>query len=245
VLRRQPGAPTVTHWVSDGNYARRKIFEGLEAEGCHLITRLRSDAKLRPRFTGPQSTGRGRRRQYGDQLRFDQIGPAGHPEHMAGPMDLVGVLPDKPDIEIFTTVARSPNLRRWLRVVMLRSRSTGDYVLLASSDTEQPADEIVTYYRLRYQLELRIRDAKQHTGLVHCQIRSQEQIDFHLNLCITAVNLGRWMSQRTSLSLHSLKREAHTRFVATQIYAHLGLEAEEIEKEEGLQHVLQTGRVVW
>jgi len=164
---------------------------------------------------------------------------------MAGPMDLVGVLPDKPDIEIFTTVARSPNLRRWLRVVMLRSRSTGDYVLLASSDTEQPADEIVTYYRLRYQLELRIRDAKQHTGLVHCQIRSQEQIDFHLNLCITAVNLGRWMSQRTSLSLHSLKREAHTRFVATQIYAHLGLEAEEIEKEEGLQHVLQTGRVVW
>ena len=161
------------------------------------------------------------------------------------PLDPVGVLPDKPDVDLFTTVAQSPNLRRWLRVVMLRSRSTGDYVLLASSDTEQPAEQIVRYYRLRYQLELRIRDAKQHAGLTHCQARSQEKIDFHINLSLAAVNLGRWMSQQTGLSLHSLRREAHARFIAVQILTHLGLEAEKIEKDDGLRQVVQTGQVVW
>ena len=142
-LRRHSQTPDITHWVGDGNYARRKIFDGLEAEGCYLITRLRSDARLRPPYAGPQPRGRGRKRQYGEQTRFDRVGSAGRPESLALPLDPVGVLPDKPDVDLFTTVAQSPNLRRWLRVVMLRSRSTGNYVLLASSDTEQPAEQIV------------------------------------------------------------------------------------------------------
>jgi len=237
--------PTVRYWVGDGNYARKKIFDGLEAEGRHLITRLRSDARLRPAYRGPQPTGRGRKRQYGKQVRFKQIGSSGRPEAIASPMELVGGLPDKPDVELFTAVLQSPNLKRWLRVVMLRSRSTGDYVLLASSDPQQAAEEVVAYYRLRYQLELRIRDGKQHAGLHHCQARSQEKIDFHVNLSMTAVNLGRWEVQRRGLSLHSLRREAHVRFIATRILSHLGLEAERLEKDERLREVVQTGQVVW
>lgn len=240
-----PKAPEVPYWVGDGNYARKKIFDGLEAEGRHLITRLRSDARLRPAYRGPQRTGRGRKRQYGDQIRFDQIDPAGGPESLSAPMEAIGVLPDKPEVELFTGVLQSPNLKRWLRVVMLRGRSTGDYVLLASSDTAQSAEEVVRYYRLRYQLELRIRDGKQHGGLHHCQARDQEKIDFHVNLSMSAVNLGRWKGERTGLSLHSLRREAHVRFIATRILSHLALEAERLEKDEGLQQVLQTGRIVW
>ena len=134
---------------------------------------------------------------YGKQVRFKQIGLSGRPEAIASPMELVEGLSDKPDVELFTAVLQSPNLKRWLRVVVLRSQSTGDYVLLASSDPQQVAEEAVAYYRLRcYQLELRIRDGKQHAGLYHCQARSQEKIDFHVNLSMTAVNLGRWEVQR-------------------------------------------------
>lgn len=248
LLRRfdqQPKAPQVTYWVGDGHYARGKVFDALCAEGCHLVTRLRSDAKLRPPYTGPQRTGRGRKRQYGEQLRFDRVGPAGRPGRTPAPWEAVGLLEGKPDVELFTTVAQSPNLKRWLRVVLLRSRSTGDYVLLASSDTKQPADEIVEYYRLRYQLELRIRDAKQHAGLSHCQARSQEKIDFHVNLSMAAVGYWRWMGKQVGLSLHSLRREAHARFLASRILSHLGLEPERLEKDEGLQRVVQTGQVRW
>lgn len=240
-----PRPPEVVYWVGDGNYARKKIFDGLEAEGRHLITRLRSDARLRPAHRGPQRTGRGRKRQYGEQVEFDQISPAGHPKSLSAPMEAVGTLPDKPDVELFTSVLQSPNLKRWLRVVMLRGRSTGDYVLLASSDTAQSAEEVVRYYRLRYQLELRIRDGKQHGGLHHCQARNQEKIDFHVNLSMTAVNLGRWKAERTGLSLHSLRREAHVRFIAARILSHLGLEVERLERDAGLREVVQTGRVVW
>ena len=58
-------------------------------------------------------------------------------------------------------------------------------MVLASTDTDQHAEEVTRNYRLRYQIELVIRDAKQHTGLTHCQARSQEKLDFHLNMSLT------------------------------------------------------------
>ena len=54
-----------------------------------------------------------------------------------------------------------------------------------------------------------------------------------------------WKAERTGLSLHSLRREAHVRFIATRILSRLGLEAERFEKDEGLREVVQTGRDVW
>ena len=72
---------------------------------------------------------------------------------------------------------------RDLRVLLLVGPEWEDYVVLASTDTDQQtpinrhrstdtdqhAEEVTRYYRLRYQIELVIRDAKQHTGLTHCQ----------------------------------------------------------------------------
>ncbi|WP_423824994.1 transposase [Salinibacter ruber] len=63
--------------------------------------------------------------------------------------------------------------------------------MLAWADTSQPAEEVARYYRLRYQIEFVIRDAKQHTGLTHCQARSQEKLDFHLNMSTAAASMLR------------------------------------------------------
>ena len=57
-----------------------------------------------------------------------------------------------------------------------------------------------TIYRLRYQIEFVIRDAKQHSGLLHCQARSQEKLDFHLNMSVVAVNLLRLLAQKAECS---------------------------------------------
>ena len=62
--------------------------------------------------------------------------------------------------------------------------------------------------RLR-QIELVIRDAKQHTGLTHCQARSQEKLDFHLNVFVAAVNVLRLLSQKAECSPRTYRREAH------------------------------------
>lgn len=49
---------------------------------------------------------------------------------------------------------------RNLRIVLLRNRKTRRTLLLCSTDTEQPGEEVVRYYRLCYQIEFVIRNVR-------------------------------------------------------------------------------------
>ena len=109
-------------------------------------------------------------------------------------------------------MANSPHFGRDLRVVLLTGPDREEQVILASTDTGLCAEELVRYYRLRYQIEFVIRDAKQHTGLTHCQARSQEKLDFHLNMSIAAVNLLRLLARKAECSPRTYRREAYTGF---------------------------------
>jgi hypothetical protein len=100
---------------------------------------------------------------------------------------------------VLTTVAYSPHFDRDLRIVLLANADFSDYVVLCSTDLEQPAEQVAEYYRLRYQLEFVIRDAKQHAGLTHCQARSQEKIDFHLNMSACGGRIAPPASPKTGL----------------------------------------------
>lgn len=79
--------------------------------------------------------------------------------------------------------------------------------------------------RLR-QIELVIRDAKQHTGLTHYQARSQEKLDFHLNVSVAAVNVLRLLSSKAERSPHNYRREAYNRLLIGQLFSKLGISAE-------------------
>jgi len=57
------------------------------------------------------------------------------------------------------------------------------------SDIELPALEIYRLYKARFQIEFLFRDAKQFTGLLDCQARSQSALHFHFNASMTALNL--------------------------------------------------------
>ena len=142
-----------------------------------------------------------------------------------------------------TTIANSPHFGRDLRVALLIDERTGSYVVLCSTDTSQAAEEIVRYYRLRYQIEFVIRDAKQHTGLSHCQARSQEKIDFHLNMSLAAVGLLRLLAGKAGCSLGSYRREAYNRFLVDRLFTQLGLHADYDLMDPRLEPVLQTGRM--
>jgi hypothetical protein len=60
--------------------------------------------------------------------------------------------------------------------------------LLFSTDPELEAELISRYYTARFQIEFLFRDAKQFTGLVDFQTRSQARIEFHVNASMTALN---------------------------------------------------------
>jgi len=226
----------VSYWVGDGFYAKQKVFDAACGLGGDLITRLRSDANLRYLYTGPPKDGPGRPKQYDGKIDWDD-----HPA-LSQRFDEVGRLPDQPDVRVLTTLANSPHFGRTLRIVVL-IRPDGEHVILASTDTSQHAEEIVRYYRLRYQIELVIRDAKQHTGLTHCQARSQQKLDFHLNLSVATVNLLRLLAHKTACSKRTYRREAYNRLLVGHLLSKLGLSAEYDRMDPRIQSVVRTGRM--
>lgn len=84
---------------------------------------------------------------------------------------------------------------------------------------------------------------KQHTGLAHCQARSQEKTDFHLNMSVAATSLLRLLAQKASCSLTSYRREAYNRLLVDYPFSQLGLHADYDVTDLCLQPVLQTGRM--
>jgi hypothetical protein len=227
----------VSYWIGDGFYAKRKVFRAITEMNGDLITRLRSDSNLRYLYTGPRKTGPGRPKLYDGKINWDC------PRQIENRFEEIGRLPDRTHVEIWTTVANSPHFKRNLRLVLLRNLQTGRTLLLCSTNTEQAAEEVVKYYRLRYQIEFVIRDAKQHTGLTHCQARSQEKIDFHLNMSVAGVNLLRLMAGRAECSLRTYRRLAYNRFLTGRLFSQLGLSGEWSLSDREVQSVLETGQM--
>jgi hypothetical protein len=188
-------------------------------------------------YTGPPKDGPGRPKQYDGKVDWDDQ------EALTRRFDEVGRLPDQPEVRVLTTVANSPHFGRDLRVVLLIGPDKEEQVILASTDTNQPAEEIARYYRLRYQIEFVIRDAKQHTGLTHCQARSQEKLDFHLNMSVAAVNILRLLAQKAECSLRTYRREAYNRLLIGRLFSKLGLSAEYDRMDSRIQSVVHTGRM--
>jgi hypothetical protein len=220
----------VRYWVGDGYYAKRKVFNTLSVHGKDLITKLRSDANLR--FVKAPH-----RRRYGSKVRYcDFAAPDSG-------FDSVGVLEDLPHVRIYTALVNSEHFKRDLRLVVLHNERDESCMVLCSTDLEQASDEIVAFYRLRYQLEFIIRDAKQHLGLSQCQARDQAKLDFHLNASVAAVNLGRLVSERLSLSLESLLRECYNTFLVRRLLSELGLEAEFGLTDPVVAQVLRVGPI--
>jgi len=242
----------VSYWVTGGFYAKQKVFDTAGGLGGDLITRLRSDANLRylytgppihgtadtrdRRYTGPPKDGPGRPKQYDGKIDWDDR------EELSRRFDEVSRLPGQPEVRLLTTVANSPHFGRDLRVVLLIGPG-GEQVILASTDTSLCAEEVARYYRLRYQIEFVIRDAKQHTGLTHCQARSQEKLDFHLNMSVAMVNMLRLLARKAECSLRTYRREAYNRLLIRQLFSKLGLSAEYDRADPRVQAVVRTGRM--
>jgi len=222
--------PEVTYFVADGYYAKEKVFSAMTGQDRYLITRLRSDANLRYLYQGPRKKGPGAPKRYDGKVRFDDLSR----------FDYLGGLDDKRHIDLYSKRLNSPHFKRDFRVVVLVNTRDNSYVVLASTDTGQSAREVVRFYRLRFQIELLFRDAKQFAGLCHCQARSQEKLDFHFNVSLAAVNVARleMLLSDEVISLTSYVRQAYNGWLVGHLLSQLGL-----RRRFGLNHP-QVERVI-
>ncbi len=236
ILDLLPQLKQVTYFVADGFYAKIKFFLAILGVKKHLITKLRSDANLRYFFKGkPPKNKRGRKKQYDGKVNWKKL-------------DLrkwvsIGLDYKYPHIKIYALVLNSPYFKLNLKVVLLINTRNNRYALLACTDLNLCARTIVEYYQLRFQIEFLFRDAKQFTGLTHCQARDEQALDFHFNMSLTAINIAQlhMMNDHTNKSMNSLVRKAYNTRFANWLFSKLGPEAKLYLNDPQLNTVLGYG----
>ena len=223
----------IKYFVGDGFYAKTKVFETMSELNKHFITKLRPDANLRYLFEGKHPKRLGRKNIYAGKVDFYQLQPWTHVTDL------------KPHVEVYTVIANSPKFKRNLKIVMLLNTKTDKHILLACTDLKLHASKIIDYYRLRFQIEFLFRDAKQFTGLNHCQARSKEKLHFHFNLSLAAINMAqlKMKDNPTIMSMNTFKRMAYNTRFATFLLKQLRPLAKIDINSPIVQQSIQFGRM--
>ena len=167
--------------VNDGAYAKKKYVDGIVNQtDLHLISKLRKDADLRYLYTGPRKGGKGRPKTFDGKVDCQNIDKS-----------RFVLCYEDDETAVYTAVVSSRFLKRNIRAAYVEDKETGGYIILFSTDTQMNGYLIYRYYKARFQIEFLFRDAKQHTGLTHCQARSENKLYFHFNTSLTAVSVAK------------------------------------------------------
>ncbi len=70
-----------------------------------------------------------------------------------------------------------------------------------STDLSLSGENVVEFYRLRFQIEFCIRDAKQYSGLGDSQSRKSRALDFAVNLSFAALNMAKLVIHKENLGI--------------------------------------------
>ena len=237
-------APTLSKHVKyltvDSYFAKKEFITPiLLVTELHVITKLRKDANLRYYFSGSQSEGRGRKKKF------------------AGKVDLKN--PDKrklkrvfedDETEMFSGVVHCQFLNHAIRLVLLCYKEKNNFEVFMSTDLEQDAQEIVRFYRLRYQIEFLLRDAKQSAGLEECQARNENSLDYHFNMALTSVNLSKAITlleennpAEAVFSMANVKTWFSNRIITDFIFSNLEIDLSCKKIKSLFQKCLDFGRI--
>lgn len=196
VLRRhRENLLTITRYVvADAWFSKANFVNELVGMGFHLICRLRDDAALWYSHDGVRTGKRGRPRIKGEKIDFDNLDLS-----RCEALDIDGG-------NAYAIKAYSKAMKRNIKIVVHYPNS-GGHKIYFSTDLDMSGRDIIEYYRTRFQIEFCFRDAKQFTGLCHCQARDLDKLDFAFNASLASVNIAKIMRKEfyPSLSIGLLK----------------------------------------
>ena len=221
----------VRYVTADAYFAKKSFLDELVKRNFHVVTRLRQDADLRYLYHGPQKR-------------------TGRPKKYDGKVDCQRI--DKRRLRLFAQdrvccyysgVVYAVALKRQVRIVYIQEHKeqgkrkeqgkskSRRYRILMSTDTELDPQKIVEYYKLRFQIEFLIRDAKSHAGLEECQARDEAKLHFHFNLALSVVSVAKaafWLgvppAHRGAFSMRNVKLLFTGRLWTHRVFQNLGLD---------------------
>jgi hypothetical protein len=113
------------------------------------------------------------------------------------------------------------------------------------TDTSKNWEWVLERYSLRFQIEFLFRDAKQFTGLAHCQSTNKAKIENHVNLALGAVSVAKathWLpqeqGQRGPFSMAELKSYYHNLALLERFSVALNLNPTDIKNNPKIKELL-------
>ena len=198
--------------VADAWFSKATFVNELCAMGFHLISRLRDDASLWYSHDGVRTGKRGRPRVKGEKIDFGSLDLS-----RCEPLEVEGG-------KAFVIKAYAKAMKRNIKIVV-HYPDSGGHKIYFSTDINMSGRDIIEFYRTRFQIEFCFREAKQFTGLNHCQARDLRKLDFAFNASMAAVNVAKVMRREfyPELSIGLLKSYMSNIYMLKRILARSGL----------------------
>lgn len=210
----------VKYLVADGYFMKHDFIIPLQKKGLHIITKMRPDANLRYAYNGPKKSGKGRPKVYDGKVDCNNIDKR-----------RIKKFAEDGQCVYYSGVVYCMALKQLVRIVYLQDKETKRVDIFLCTDTLIKPELIVKYYRLRFQIEFLIRDAKQHCGLEECQARSGNKLYTHFNMALSAVSVakaGVWLSlpaeKREAFSMRNIKLMYYNKIMTDRIFSNLALD---------------------
>lgn len=231
--------------VADGYFAKKPFVDTLTSHtGLQLVSKLRKDARLKYVYLGGKTKKRGRPKSYDGDVNLEQLDE----KHFS-------CCYQDEQVCIHQAVVWSVSLKQKIKLayVVFKDEAqhlTDRYALYFSTDLNLDSCWIYRYYKARFQIEFLFRDAKQHTGLTHCQARSENKLYFHCNTALTAVSIAKAAhyldlptDERKAFSLADIKTQYFNEQMLNLFLVNFQLDTDLQENKAAIQQILNYGRL--
>jgi IS4 transposase len=177
----------LTYLVLDGHFGHNNALQMARQVNLHIISKLRHDTALYIPYQNPDPNHRSRRK-YGEKLDWRNI-PGAYLRQSSIEEDI--------KTDIYQSTLLHKEFAQPLNVVIVVKTNiktnARSHVILFSSDLDLSYENIIDYYKLRFQIEFNFRDAKQFWGLEDFMNRSQITVTNAANLSFFMVNLSHYL----------------------------------------------------
>lgn len=112
--------------------------------------------------------------------------------------------------------------------------------LYFSNRTDKDYMFILRHYQCRYQIEYLFRDAKQYTGLMHCQSTNETKLLNHINVSLTTVSVAKathW-KENEPFSMNDIKNYYHNLKMVELFSQALGLDSNSVKNNPKIKTLL-------
>ena len=194
----------VVYFIFDAEFGHNDALQMVRQVGLPLLAKLRYPSALYLPYDGPYS-GRGPRRKYGQKLDY---------QHMPSEYLQATSIDKEIKTQLYHMSLWHKKFAEVLPIVVIvkthRHTKKTAHVVLFSSDVSLGYAQVSDYYRLRFQLEFNLRDAKHYWGLEDFMSVKERPVYNSANLAMFMVNVSQTLirpmrTQWPAFSVNDLK----------------------------------------